>query len=277
MSDIDAHDPSSIAHRIHTSLATDYPNVPIFVVDETGSTNADLLQQEYETRFPSCVLLALKQSHGRGRQGRTWLSDEGSLTFSIRWQFKRSPAALSGLPLAVAVATMIGLESIGETELCIKWPNDLMKGSAKLGGILLEIGKPLLDGMTSAVIGIGMNLVAPKQAHTLGHTAASILTEDRHEEISKKREETLISILKTLLPSLIQFDNEGFEPFRQEWMRHAAWLGQSVMLSNGSQGTLIGVDHDGALLLDTELCIERFLSGDLSLRTANASNQNQIG
>jgi len=259
-------DPHSMAARINAQLADLHPHIPVFVVAETESTNADLLRLDYQADAPSCVLLTLHQSQGRGRQGRTWLSDAGSLTFSIRWQFHRSPAALNGLPLAVGVATLRGLESYGIKDLSIKWPNDLLKASSKLGGILLEIGKPFSSGQTHAVIGIGINLLVPSEAARLQQPAAALLEEGSLESIAPVREDALIALLQSLLPALVRFDEEGFEGFRQEWMQHAAWLGQPVMLSNGSQGTLMGVDQDGALLLDTDLCIERFLSGDVSLR-----------
>jgi BirA family biotin operon repressor/biotin-[acetyl-CoA-carboxylase] ligase len=261
-------DPKSIAERVSALLTPISPSFLVDVKAETESTNADLLELDYQAHSPSCLLLALKQSHGRGRQGRPWLSDEGSLTFSVRWQFKRSAAALNGLPLAVAVAALNGLESIGVQDLSIKWPNDLLKGKGKLGGILLELGKPISDGMTNAVIGIGINLQPPFELSQFDHPCAAIHESTRAEDIANIRENTLVAILKSLIPALIKFDTEGFHAFRQEWMGHAAWLGQKVELSTGTQGTLIGVDQDGALLLDTDLCIERFLSGDLSLRHA---------
>ena len=261
-------DPKSIAERVSALLNPICPNLLVDVKAETESTNADLLQLNYQAHSPYCMLLALKQSHGRGRQGRPWLSDQGSLTFSLRWQFKRSADTLSGLPLSVAVAALNGLKSLGVQDLSIKWPNDLLKGTGKLGGILLELGKPLSDGMTNAVIGIGINLQLPFELSKFDYKVAAIHESASAEYIANIREDTLVAILKTLLPALIKFDAEGFSIFRQEWMGHAAWLGQKVELSTGTQGTLIGVDQDGALLLDTDLCIERFLAGDLSLRTA---------
>lgn len=259
---------NGLAHQLNAQIQPIFEGLPVFVVPETESTNADLLRPDYQANSPLCVLLALKQSKGRGRQGRTWLSDEGSLTFSLRWQFNRSAAALNGLPLAVAVATVQGMESLGLFGISIKWPNDLLKGSAKLGGILLEIGKPVSEKMTHAIIGIGINIRQPNGSFKLDEPV-SALFEDRHPElIQKEREEVMIAIIKKLIPTLIEFDEQGFSAFRTQWMQHAAWLGEKVELSSGTRGTLMGVDQDGALLLDTDLCIERFFSGDLSLRPA---------
>jgi BirA family biotin operon repressor/biotin-[acetyl-CoA-carboxylase] ligase len=261
-------DLQGISERLEASLQSTCTDFPVFVVAETESTNTDLLRLDYQANSTFCALLAINQSGGRGRQGRAWQSDEGSLTFSVRWQFKRSAATLSGLSLAVAVATLAGLESLGVTGVAIKWPNDLLIGTDKLGGILLEIGKPLSDGLTHAVIGIGINIGPLAESSKTDLKAAALLEDLKPEQIHKQRETILVAILEYLIPTLIQFDEEGFAAFRQNWMRKAAWLGERVILSTGTKGTLIGVDQDGALLLETELCIERFLSGDISLRPA---------
>jgi BirA family transcriptional regulator, biotin operon repressor / biotin---[acetyl-CoA-carboxylase] ligase len=258
--------------RLSALLQPSCKDLAVFVTEETESTNADLMRLDYQPNSPTCVLWALKQSQGKGRQGRQWLSDEGSLTFSIRWQFKRSAAELNGLPLAVAVATLKALQTLGIHSLSIKWPNDLLKGSGKLSGILLEIGKPISKGMTHAVIGIGINIQPLSQQAEINHEVAALYEGLSAQDSQHLREETLIAVIQGLTAALRRFDEEGFSAFRQDWMAHAAWLGKKVALSSGSSGTLIGVDQEGALLLDTDLCIERFLSGDLSLRPIETLN-----
>jgi BirA family biotin operon repressor/biotin-[acetyl-CoA-carboxylase] ligase len=252
--------------RLNGLLQPSCKDLAVFVVEETESTNADLLRLDYQEHENKCVLLALKQSQGRGRQGRKWLSDTGSLTFSIRWQFNRSASQLNGLTLAMAVAIIKGLQTLGVHPLSIKWPNDVLKGSGKLGGILIELGKPMSDGMTHAVIGIGINIQHPTHASELNHEVAALYEGLSEEESAQMRQETFLVLIQSLVSALTLFDAQGFLAFRQDWMAYAAWLGKKVILSSGSSGTMMGVDQEGALLVDTDLCIERFLSGDLSLR-----------
>ncbi|MGI4860122.1 MAG: biotin--[acetyl-CoA-carboxylase] ligase [Janthinobacterium lividum] len=152
-------------------------------VDATGSTNADLLAafadpaapirlrlqalsaplgwQEACTRFPPLVRRARRQSAGRGRLGRPWVSMPGnSLLFSVGVVIPRPLRDLSGLSLVVGVAVLEGLRRLPVTQpsrLGLKWPNDILLDDAKLGGILIESAASAPHA-TALVIGIGVNL-----------------------------------------------------------------------------------------------------------------------
>ena len=107
--------------------------VDVEVVEETGSTNADLLKRAAALSAP-LLLVARNQTAGRGRAGRSWLSSsEGSLTFSLAWRFDGGLPRLTGLPLAVGVALAETLERLG-VQVGLKWPNDVLRDGDKLAG-----------------------------------------------------------------------------------------------------------------------------------------------
>ncbi len=143
------------------------------MVEETGSTNADLLARAATLPGP-LLLVARNQTAGRGRAGRSWLSSsEGSLTFSLAWKFDGGLPRLTGLPLAVGVALADTLERLG-VQVGLKWPNDVLRDGDKLAGILIET-QAAQGGGVWAVIGIGLNLLMPDELEArIGRSVASL-------------------------------------------------------------------------------------------------------
>src|SRR5690348_3332825 len=113
------------------------PGVHVRVVERCGSTNTELMREE-DLRTPA-LLAAEAQSAGRGRRGRRWHGSPGrALTFSLAARIARPARELAALPLVAGVAAALALRSLGAAAVGLKWPNDLVVGEAKLGGILVE-------------------------------------------------------------------------------------------------------------------------------------------
>ena len=134
-------------------------------VDTCDSTSSELLRRAEQGAPAGAVVVADRQTAGRGRRGRTWLSVPGeSLTFSLLWRFACPSGGLAGLSLAVGVALAQGLEALGAGGICLKWPNDVLlrcgDDFAKLAGVLVELASDAQG--TQAVIGIGLNLRPPR-------------------------------------------------------------------------------------------------------------------
>jgi BirA family biotin operon repressor/biotin-[acetyl-CoA-carboxylase] ligase len=245
--------------------------VVVRVVEETGSTNADLLAALDNLRGPA-LLVARTQTAGRGRAGRSWLSEPGkSLTFSLAWKFHLPVQALVGLPLAVGVAIAEAL-AMFEVPVRLKWPNDVLHEGRKLAGILIESAgagsKP--HDASWAVIGIGVNM-APGDALVaqVGRPVARIpwLAELDQDML-------LATLLNGLADAMVQFEQEGLQAFVPRWNALHAYAGQHVNILDGAkvvhEGVAVGVDEIGRFVMDTAQGRIAIMAGDVSLRPREA-------
>ena len=186
--------------------------------------------------------------------------------FSLLWRLP--PNRLAGLSLVVGLAVAQALEGLGVAGVGLKWPNDILlkteAGFAKLAGILIELASDRRG--TQAVIGIGLNLMAPSA--DLPQAALGLA----EAGVSAERHEVLAAILGELAGTLDTFAGGGFKALKAAWQAHHAWQDQPVrIIEDGREllaGRCLGVDDDGALLLETAAGIERVFAGDVSLRPA---------
>src|SRR5215472_4561867 len=143
------------AARLNGALAP-WPGLwrEVRVVEETGSTNADLLAEAQAGAGEGLVLVAEAQTAGRGRLGRRWISPpRRALTFSVLLR-PAVPAGLLGwVPLLAGVAVASALEHTAGVDARLKWPNDVLAGGAKLAGILAE------RWGSAIVVGTGINVL----------------------------------------------------------------------------------------------------------------------
>jgi BirA family biotin operon repressor/biotin-[acetyl-CoA-carboxylase] ligase len=230
---------------------------------ECDSTNTQLLARAEAGAPSGTVLVADRQTAGRGRRGRTWFAAPGdSLTFSLLWRFPQESTAPGGLSLAVGLALARGLSSLGIGGIGLKWPNDLLLQGRKLGGVLVELQPGQLR---SAVIGIGLNLHLPDSLPIDVRQEAAALDQTGQ---AYAREPVLAALLTALQRTLDEYAVSGFPALRDDWMAHHAHQGQAVRISGGTEleGRCLGVDGDGALLVHTDQGLQTVVSGDVSLR-----------
>lgn len=236
--------------------------------DQLESTNSYLMKQASAGAAHATCIAALLQTRGKGRRGRAWQAALGaSLTFSLLWRFQVGASALSGLSLAVGIAIIRALHAIGVSAARLKWPNDVLVNQEKLAGILIELQGDM-EGPSAAVIGIGINLRLPENLKQHIDQAAIALEAAAPQPVNPS--EFLGLLLKNLANVLREFESNGFESLRDEWVRHHAYQGQAVSLSlpDGRQieGMVNNVAVDGVLLVDTAAGTQRFSAGEISLR-----------
>ena len=194
-----------------------------------------------------------------------------SLTFSLLWRFQSGASALSGLSLAVGVALVRALHSLGIPEVKLKWPNDLLvhdlEQYRKLAGILIELQGDM-DGNSAAVIGIGVNLRLSEPLQQQIDQPVADLASITGVQVDPNL--LLGVLLNDLTNVLCEFERDGFDSLREEWMQHHAFHQQTVrlLLPNGEeiQGEINGIAADGVLLVQTAAGLQRFSAGEISLR-----------
>jgi len=233
------------------------PGVEVRVVERCSSTNTVLMKQPIHRPV---LLASEEQTAGRGQRGRRWHSPRGAgITFSLAVPMQRPARELAALPLVAGVAVARALRAPG-TPVALKWPNDLVVGEAKLGGILVESRAGV------AVIGVGINCrrVAGLEAQ-LGRRVAFLEMQDRNILIGR--------LGRALLDALQEFEAQGFAALRGQWQAMDVNAGRRlrVRLADGKlvSGLNDGVGHDGALRLATRAGVREVRSGRVvSSRTA---------
>jgi len=262
------------AAQIESRLGANAKVFILEVVEQTGSTNEDLMLRARQGAPNGLVRVAEMQTAGRGRRQRKWLSAPGgTLTFSLLWKFGAGFSSLSGLPLAVGVSIVRSLEAFGLQGLRLKWPNDIQWRQRKLGGILIETTADASNS-TCAVIGIGLNLRLPGSvAKRIDQPAIDL----ESAGLMVGRNELLAQLLCDLNDVLDRFGQAGFAVFRDQWQRLHAHHDKMVTIDLGDgvqlTGKATGVDENGALLVLSPEGERTVYSGELSLRGADEAKQ----
>ncbi len=256
-----------IKKHIEPAALVSIPNIELFTtIDSSNSYARGLVGKR------SCsgtVILAEHQTAGRGRHGKHWYSSfGGNILLSMIWEFEVGVTALQGISLAVGVIVRRALVGLGVDRVQLKWPNDLCVSGRKLGGILLEVTGDLA-GPCSAVIGIGVNYKLPKATNPIDQPWTDVWSESR---CKVSRNELCAVLLNHMLDMLKDFEFIGFSAYREEWQRADALRGKYCTVRSNKElasGTVVGVDHNGALILRLKNGQHRtFSGGELSLRLA---------
>jgi BirA family biotin operon repressor/biotin-[acetyl-CoA-carboxylase] ligase len=247
------------------------------VLFEVDSTNTRLLSCAPPPFGFADVCLSELQNAGRGRRGRVWFAPFGaSLALSLAWGFPDAGSDLPALGLAVGVAVTRALRRVGAQDIRLKWPNDLWFEERKLGGVLIDL-RIEAGGAAHVVIGVGLNVALPAEARreieqSDGRPAVAAVADACPDLPSRNR--IAGATLDELLRMLAQFEREGFAPFRDAWSALDALSGRAVRVLVGDRslsGTAMGVDSVGALRVERDGQLQKFVSGEVSLRLEGRS------
>ncbi|KUM53923.1 bifunctional biotin--[acetyl-CoA-carboxylase] ligase/biotin operon repressor BirA [Rheinheimera sp. EpRS3] len=243
----------------------------ILVQNITDSTNSQLMQkvQDGLVTERGYTLVAEAQTAGRGRRGRNWYSPfAASLYFSMYWRLEQGIQAAMGLSLVVAIAIARLLKQQYQVDAKVKWPNDVYIDGKKLCGILVELAGQAHAGC-DVIIGIGMNIRLPQQALDNIDQQYIDLTIASGQVI--ERNLLVVLLQKQLMTLLTQFTNTGFSSFVDEFNQYNQYRDKAVKLIGNTEikGTCLGVDQQGALLIETAAGVQAYFGGELSLRAGD--------
>lgn len=236
-------------------------------LDQLVSTNAELMEWAQSGAPHRAVVTAEWQSQGRGRRGRTWHAGLGrGLMFSMLWRSGRPAAELSGLSLAVGAVLVEALQGLGLAGARVKWPNDILVDGAKLAGVLIELTGEM-QGPSAAIIGVGINVDGGRE---LTEQVGQAVTDMRQHIDVVDRNRLLQTLVLGLDAGLARFEAHGFAAFQDAWQACHAHQDRDVTMLPAQGEPIVGrargVDENGALLLETSSGLQRFHSGEVSLR-----------
>lgn len=242
----------------------------VLLFDSIDSTNAEALRSIERGVVAPFLVLAERQTAGRGRRGRKWVSPFAeNIYYSLVLRIDGGMRQLEGLSLVVGLAVMKTLRALGIPGVGLKWPNDVLVDRKKIAGILLElVGDPA--DVCHVVLGVGIN-VNMQQTDEVEQQWTSVRLETGKVVDRNLLVASLGGMLKTYLD---RHQELGFSAIQQEWEQNHLWQGCPVSLIAGVNkidGVVLGIDQQGALRLKVDGVEKVYSGGELSLRLRNDS------
>lgn len=243
---------------------------PVSVHDSIDSTNAEALRAIERLQPAPFLVLAERQTAGRGRRGRKWASPFAeNLYYSLVLRIEGGMRQLEGLSLVVGLAVMQALRGLGIPEVGLKWPNDVLVGRKKIAGILLElVGDPA--DVCHVVLGIGINVNMQGTDEVDQQWTSMRLESGRVFDRNH-----LVAEIGVMLRKYLELHQAGgFSAVQDEWEQNHLWQGRAVSLVAGVtkiDGEVLGIDSQGALRLKVGGVEKVFSGGELSLRLRDDS------
>lgn len=260
--------PAEITEGLDTKI---FGKENIVYLNEIDSTNIKAKELAVMGAPEGTVVIAEKQTKGRGRRGRSWFSPSGDGIYaSLILRPAMSPIELPRITLMTAVAVSEALLSLTQLKIRIKWPNDILVNGKKIAGILTEISTEM-DEVDYIIVGLGLNVNTPYESfpEEIRDEASSISMEmGRHFP----RAPIVREYLRWYEKYYEMFKKRGFEPIMHRWKELADIAGEQIMvdvLGEKYVGEVLDVGNDGVLLLmDKEGTTHRIFSGDVQIMGA---------
>lgn len=238
----------------------------IHFFEELPSTNdyaKSLIQQGVDD---GVVILARRQTSGRGRMRRVWESPEGGVWMSVILKPQLSLADAAKLTLSTGVALARTCRELYGSEVQIKWPNDLVFQGKKVAGILGEVVGEW-NSVQTLILGIGINANLDRKDLSQDIPATSLL-EILGQPVNLN--DLLIKFLKELEVEVRALEEGDIKGLRERWMAYAAGIGKEVQVERAGKtfkGVLKGISVSGELILEVDGQEHFFSSGDVKLRS----------
>jgi BirA family biotin operon repressor/biotin-[acetyl-CoA-carboxylase] ligase len=256
-----------LAEELHSGLKTRSIGQDIRYFDETDSTNRQAYALGEAGAIEGLVVIADRQSAGKGRMGRTWASPPGvNLYLSVLLRPPLPPQAAPLLTFVSTLAVSRTIAAVSGLSPVHKWPNDVLIGGCKVAGLLNELSAES-DRIRFVVLGIGVNLnmTAEQFPADLRMPATSLLLAGGRPV---SRAQFARSLLEQLDVLYAEFLLHGPAPLLAAWEERCDLIGKAVEVDEGRSGTVCGtvagIDRDGALLLTlANGATARILAGDV--------------
>jgi BirA family transcriptional regulator, biotin operon repressor / biotin---[acetyl-CoA-carboxylase] ligase len=239
-----------------------------YIHEKISSTNDWHSWSGQASELPA-VCLAEQQHHGRGRDGKLWVSPPGeNIYLTLGWSFKNATEpGLVGLSLAIGVAIARILNEYG-LDAKVKWPNDIMVNDTKLAGILIET-KIKSSGEIIAMIGVGLNYLLSDESHRHISQDATDFVSCSNDQDIPDRNYLAGKLIQVLMQACDAFDQFGFKAFRADWDRYDICRGRMVQIKDAAgvwSAYAVGINEQCGLKLLHDNVERVIYAADVSVR-----------
>jgi BirA family biotin operon repressor/biotin-[acetyl-CoA-carboxylase] ligase len=250
------------AFEVTDGLHTKSIGKKVYYFESLASTMNEAMELGIKGAPEGSLVLAESQTRGRGRLGRRWFSPRyKGIYSSLILRPKIPPQQASVLTLLSAVSICEAIKEVTGIDAQIKWPNDILVASKKLGGILTEINAEM-DEVNFVIIGIGLNVNNEKK--DLINTATS-LKEYKKEKIN--RLQLLQELLRRIEENYTLFQAKSAQPIIEKWLCYNVTLGKRVKVHSHKEcieGEAVDIDTDGGLLIREDSGLtKKVMAGDV--------------
>jgi len=258
-----------LPEEIEHGLKTKFIGKHVVHYDTAFSTQDIAAEMARGGATEGTLVIAETQENGRGRKGRSWVSfPKGGIYLSLILKPNLMPSQVVQIPLIAGVAMTKAIRETVSLKPMIKWPNDIIIGKKKVGGILTEMSSEI-DGVNYVVLGVGLNVNMPTSVFSedIFDIATSLIFECGKNTSRTKLVQGFLCGFELIYTKFLV---HGFGSVRDEWKELNNTIGSQVKISgNGKdiEGEAIDIDADGFLLVRKDNGnISRIISGDVSLR-----------
>lgn len=260
--------------EIETRLAdVKYP-IEVLVLNDTDSTNRVGKEMARAGGKEGMLIVALSQSGGRGRLGRTFFSPEGGIYMSLLLRPSLPMEQFLRITTAAAVSVAQAIEKVTGKETGIKWVNDIFMNGKKVCGILCEAGTGAESGKTEyAVLGIGINVRKQAVPEELKDIVGCL------EDFSEKVDSNLL-IAEVWKAFFEMYENLSENSYMEEYRRRSILIGQTVTVPDGEgayTAQVTDIDEEGRLVVNAGGELRRIGAGEVSVRlTGSDGSRNTL-
>ena len=257
--------------EITTKIKSKFIGRRIYYFDEIDSTQNYALQISNNTNENGAIIIAEKQTHGKGRLNRKWYSPEGGIWLSviIHPEFQISDATI--IPLAASLALCESIKKVHKIKTDVKWPNDITIDGKKVAGMLID---NTIQGnkVENLVLGIGINFavniqqIEKRLKNSPNFYGVTSLFPEKNRPSKIELLVQFLLELEKVINSLIKGKNTQII---RDWSKHTNMFGKTISVNTGNgkiSGIAKKIDSDGALIIKTGTKNRRIFVGDVTLR-----------
>lgn len=255
--------------EISDGLQTDIIGRKIYYFKKIDSTQNFALELARKPHENGSAVIAERQTQGRGRLNRKWVSPKGGIWMSILLRPNFEPSYTSLFPMATSLALAVSIEKILKIQTELKWPNDVTIKGKKVAGILIDASVES-NKIDYLIIGIGINFkinpgTISKSIKQKNYGITTLVNKDQSASPVELIQQFLLELEKTYNKVL----TGTIGTIRKEWIKKSSTIGKNVTVTTTTgtlKGKAVGIDKTGALLLSSKGKVQRILAGDITYK-----------